>query len=445
MQNYQNLASTCYKVVELYQEVLTSYVLDFYVEDHWYSKLPNSWREFLQNISIQQMDDLLNCYNACNSRTLPPLSILCIQEIVRGFSVNRKQIVPREKLLKNEQNFMKHFQKKVKLKKIHEIEIMSKICNETSLQTGCRNVVDIGSGLGHLSRMLSFRYGLNVCTIEANQDLVRLAPKYDEQFEKLLSVKNISHECKITPRHICKRIEDNITCQDFETLVKNTFSTVDENFEFGIVGLHPCGNLGSTLLRLFNESKCIKFINIASCCYMKLTLNSNEAAGYPLSNYFDSKQYHLDYLCCETACHAIEQYISKIRSDEYMSLKIHSFRAALECLIHKYDRTLAHCAVGNVKHKEGMTFEEYCRKATERYNFQFLSEDLNHFSYLIERTWQNVVKFYSCRLLLAPLAESVILYDRFLYLKEGNNTCDLIPAFDSSISPRCHVIKAIKR
>lgn len=42
--------------------------------------------------------------------------------------------------------------------------------------------------------------------------------------------------------------------------------------EFGLIGLHPCGDLATTLLRLYSSCEKAKFICIVGCCYMKLTL-----------------------------------------------------------------------------------------------------------------------------------------------------------------------------
>lgn len=57
---------------------------------------------------------------------------------------------------------------------------------------------------------------------------------------------------------------------DFQ-IVKSAFGVETKDFQFGIVGLHPCGDLGPTLIRLYNNLPNIKFINVAGCCYMKLS------------------------------------------------------------------------------------------------------------------------------------------------------------------------------
>jgi len=43
---------------------------------------------------------------------------------------------------------------------------------------------------------------------------------------------------------------------------------------FGLVGLHPCGDLAPTLLQLFSACEEAKFISIVGCCYMKMTTKS---------------------------------------------------------------------------------------------------------------------------------------------------------------------------
>lgn len=433
--------NVCNGVIDLYRDILHSYVSDFYIEAHWNQKLPCSWKEFLDNLTIEQIGELINYENE-SFANVAPLTFLCLRGILKTFSVNRKQV--HLKCERKDEHFMKFLWKSVKLKKRHEIEIISKICYDTAVKTNCFNIIDIGSGLGHLSRLLSFHYGFNVCTLEANNKLVQLAPALDNQFEKMLLVKGIPHICKRKPIHVNMRIEETLTREAFELLVRKIFNNYDDNFKFGIVGLHPCGNLGSTLLRLYNESPNAIFINIVSCCYMKLSLDGISPFGFPLSEFFIDHNYSLDYLSCETACHAIENYIEKIKVRNYHHLKIHSFRAALECLLFKTNKKLRHCAVGNVKYEEGMTFKEYCYRATKKYNLIFSSQDLDYYEKLIEDTWTKVVKFYSVRLLLAPLVESIILYDRLLYLQENKSNCVILPVFNCKISPRNHVLSAQK-
>lgn len=45
----------------------------------------------------------------------------------------------------------------------------------------------------------------------------------------------------------------------------------DEDFSFGLIGLHPCGDLAIILTNFFLKCDKVRFLNIVGCCYMKLT------------------------------------------------------------------------------------------------------------------------------------------------------------------------------
>lgn len=431
-------ALVCYRVTELYRNLLNSYVSDFYLEEHWTRNLPPSWRLYLKNLPLNQLEQLLNYHQPYTQVPLAPLSLLCVLRILTTHSVPRNTTVPNTPI-PTPKKCSKYLWKNVKLKKRHEIEVMAKMCHKIASKTGCFNIVDVGSGLGHLSRFLAYQYGFRVCTFEANDILTKTASELDRKFEETLLKKNISHSNTHPPVHVNMRIHNNLQSEEFVTLVQQAFNETD-NFKFGIVGLHPCGDLGATLLRLFNQSTTAIFINMVSCCYMKLTLKP--AIGYPLSEHSKMYEFNLDYLACEAACHAIESYRDNLSEGDYSHLKIHSYRAALECLLSKLD--MRHCSVNNVKYRDGLGFYDYSQQATQKYNLSFLREDVTALDAIVEATWTDVVKFYSVRLLLAPLVESAILYDRFLFVIESGAHCDIVSAFDSKISARSHVLYARK-
>lgn len=61
---------------------------------------------------------------------------------------------------------------------------MAKLCCSTALKSNCFYIVDVGSGLGHLSRILAYGFKFNVLSIEANKDLSEQAEKLDCKFKK---------------------------------------------------------------------------------------------------------------------------------------------------------------------------------------------------------------------------------------------------------------------
>lgn len=46
------------------------------------------------------------------------------------------------------------------------------MCADCAYEANCKSIVDIGAGMGHLARILAFRYGLYVTCIE--QDCILL-------------------------------------------------------------------------------------------------------------------------------------------------------------------------------------------------------------------------------------------------------------------------------
>lgn len=61
--------------------------------------------------------------------------------------------------------------KKIKAKKQHEIERMGQLTADIAAKLNVKYIVDFGSGLGHLARLLAFGYGLNVCCLEKEHTL----------------------------------------------------------------------------------------------------------------------------------------------------------------------------------------------------------------------------------------------------------------------------------
>lgn len=90
--------------------------------------------------------------------------------------------------------------------------------------------------------------------------------------------------------------------------MKNEFK-VNTKDEFALVGLHTCGLLATTCLKLFTESKnCLKLLVNVGCCYhlieeeflvdsfwndVENALNKNESYGFPMSKCLKDKQFVL--------------------------------------------------------------------------------------------------------------------------------------------------------
>lgn len=83
---------------------------------------------------------------------------------------------------------------------------------------------------------------------------------------------NFSQKCplqfiaKLEPENL---VESKLVSQ-LQELFQNKFNL--NEIKFGLVGLHPCGDLAPILLKLYSSRDEAKFICIVGCCYMKLTI-----------------------------------------------------------------------------------------------------------------------------------------------------------------------------
>lgn len=107
MININKKLAACLDVVKKYEWLLDAYVLvgrfsqfnqnrdnlnlailqDFYVDDHW-SKLPQSWRQQLEDLPLKQLSELLH-HNDGVARVLWPLELLALRQVLRSLCIGR--------------------------------------------------------------------------------------------------------------------------------------------------------------------------------------------------------------------------------------------------------------------------------------------------------------------------------------------------------------------
>lgn len=146
------------------------------------------------------------------------------------------------------------------------------------------------------------------------------------------------------------------------------------------------------------------------------SFNHSDFSSFPLSEYLSNHNLrHLSYEAREISCHNQEVYVQRLMEHKYDNLMVHSYRAAIEKIIRRYWPHLKHVGLKSMKISDGLTFAEYCARATSHLDIDIPMGDI--LSADVEndlKCWKNVVIFYTLRLTLATLVESVILYDRML-------------------------------
>lgn len=543
----KDLAIKLTSFLSQYNHLTDSYIIEFFTEDLWQT-LPTSWQSVLKDLSFPQLAGLLLDATSKDRRypSVWPLSLLAFRATAHALAFPRENshnqesvpgTVKPEEFQENDSqsSLLGHiFRKHVKPKKQHEIRklgtLVKQICNET----GCNQVVDVGSGQGHLTRFLSYGLGLTVTAIEADQHLVSMAAVFDRQLLWALDKEKQKKNCSFpipdcSPHHVAGWVNPNATWKDFlrqlktsphcvnqspptfgprkkklkgvkqerkvqeanppslsavthEHLDKNEVSSAtnccqqvqdvheetteddQESFpDFVLTGLHACGDLSATLLRHFVKCPLVRGITSVACCYMKITTKDNPTPpglvqcpgspspvplplefGYPMSSWVESLPGHqLSYKAREGSCHAIEDYVRRLREDSEL-LRTHCYRAMLESFIRDVRPDLRRAGIQTIKKAHLLPFTEYARLGLPRVG---LPPDLPLDSACVEAMLEHqnrVVVFFSLALLLGPVVETLVLLDRIIYLQENGVNSQLVPLFNPNFSPRNFVLVALK-
>ncbi|XP_058016104.1 methyltransferase-like protein 25B isoform X3 [Ahaetulla prasina] len=488
LEQQKRLAASLVRVLALYRPLTDAYVIEFFSDDLW-GRLPRGWQAALGELSPPEVAALL--LRKGRPGELWPLSLLAFRAAAHALPFPRRPAAAAR-----EPPLPPRFRRHLRPKKQHEVRQLAQVLKRLSELTGCRRVVDVGAGQGHLARFLAFGLRLSVTAVEGDARLVAQAAKFDRALALELEKERARRQAPDTPpvqgpslvvgwinpdtpwpefvqllrsgkavgdgssRGTTSGRQPTQPCEPRETeagkggadrggngpdsLEQNPPTHLQAQYPQGpllLTGLHACGDLSATLLRLFVACPDIVGITSVSCCYMKLSTGEGTQPGYPLSNWVAGLPGHqLSYKAREGACHAMEDYILRLEHNS-PSLKTHCYRARLETLIRAIDPTKKRLGVQAIPKTHEMTFEQYARRGLERVGMS-PSGPLEPAS---PAQQQRVVVFFSLALLLAPLVETLILLDRMIYLQEQGFPCELVPLFNPALSARNLVLVAAKK
>ncbi|XP_061462898.1 methyltransferase-like protein 25B isoform X2 [Rhineura floridana] len=528
----KRLAADITRVLSLYGFITDAYIIEFFTDNLWGS-LPLTWQAALADVPPPQLAALLlenrssvegGGGGGISYISVWPLSLLAFKAAAHALALPRRPTSQAtgssdrtpEEFRENRCQSSKlhpHFRKHVKPKKQHEIRRLGRVVKKLSDLTGCRQVVDVGSGQGHLSRFLAFGLGLSVTAVEGDAQLVAQATKFDQELVQALkkeqakqggqtprglSLRGPSHVVAwVDPRapwpeflHLLQRGKDEEGSgmpgtphpgprfpgrtkekggQPREPFEQGRAKAGEEDYggggipaspehgplarggradpsrpaagrQFLLTGLHACGDLSVALLRQFVRCPHVVGITSVACCYMKLTTKEGPNPpgqapthpcpspcpvehGYPLSAWVAALPGHqLSYKAREGACHALEDHALRLKS-ESATLRTHCFRAVLETVIRAANPAKKRLGVQTIHKAYLLPFEEYARLGLE-------GVGLDPGARLDSAAWeamlaqeQKVVAFFSLALLLAPLAETLLLMDRTIFLQEQGIWC----------------------
>lgn len=251
---------------------------------------------------------------------------------------------------------------------------------------------------------------------------------------------------------------------DFRHLFGHHFS--ESSTGFCLSGLHTCGNLAASCLRIFTDNLDINSCCNIGCCYHLLQEEfvsdnffvdrsnvleeSGQHFGFPMSDYLRQQQYGLGRNARMLAAQSLDRTVAE---NELPAPSLF-YRALLERLIVDQNASAKYCTqVGRIKNCK--SFADYVRKTSKRTCVPTISADdkimddyrLNEIFEKHRIECAKMKLFYLIRMCYAPVLECVVLLDRFLYMKEKalprDVTC-LVRLFDPVVSPRCYGVIAVK-
>lgn len=232
-----------------------------------------------------------------------------------------------------------------------------------------------------------------------------------------------------------------------------------------VVGLHTCGDLASSTLRIFITKPEIKAVCSVGCCYHLLSeefelLDNKEVSsqgpwGFPMSQYLRSCAWHCGRNARMSACLPFERVTF---GHAQLPLESLFFRAVLQVIIKEHfgnEETSNTVQRTKVKHVgkiyfKSSSFVDYTRKATEKLGMDSSKMSANLIQGYYDRYMPRMKELEAFNLLkvaLAPCIEGLILLDRLCYLKEQQNVAwsALVQLFDPVKSPRCYAIIGMKK
>ncbi|XP_016784854.3 methyltransferase-like protein 25B isoform X6 [Pan troglodytes] len=189
----KQLAVNLTRVLALYRSILDAYIIEFFTDNLW-DTLPCSWQEALDGLKPPQLATMLLGMpgegEVVRYRSVWPLTLLALKSTACALAFTRTPgfQTPSEFLENPSQSsrLTAPFRKHVRPKKQHEIRRLGELVKKLSDFTGCTQVVDVGSGQGHLSRFMALGLGLMVKSIEGDQRLVERAQRLDQELLQAL-------------------------------------------------------------------------------------------------------------------------------------------------------------------------------------------------------------------------------------------------------------------
>ena len=361
-----------------------------------------TWARELQDSSMEELLDFINHRKSAIRN-----------EGLQGFLSKISELTSFETLSKGSYELPQHLNRRVDLKKKHELEQIRSLCEQLN---GVETIVDIGGGAGHLSS-----------TLVDDKDRLAYCLDRNDKFQAQGKVRLR----KWTPKNLEKI--SFVNCEFSENTDLECLNSYDNNL---VVGLHGCGDLTTNTIKFFQKSESRWLLSVG-CCYQNLN------GQYNISNFGKNRgiEFSKNALHLAARCHTLYS-----AEDLDKKFKVRRFRYALHLYLHDVLGKEEFESIGNtsLSDYEG-SFSEYAIKYAKLK--RCLENELNEF-YNSENTQKlidHVIAADLVRELLGRVVESYIVVDRALFLEERGYCAHIVEAFKRDLSPRNLLVNGARK
>lgn len=313
----------------------------------------------------------------------------------------------------------------VKKKKRHEIQKIVPVLKGVQDKIHFEHVVDIGGGVGHLSRVLSHYHSIPSISVDRDHEFQKIGIGRLSKYRKIEGSRDV--------RFVNITFGENA---DLEIL-KNIFTPMSVT-----LGLHTCGALANTVIQSTIDYQTMGLMSFG-CCYHRL----NPEKDFPLSQYFKDNHFfnfNLFGLSLATRSHA------EMKFDDYQTKeRVKYYRYALHLFMMKKFNNKHFTEVGecHIRIYWG-PFSEYIRAKLSELKIEhvFSDQDFENF-YNDSSTQKELRTMWICNIIrwqLGRALEVYLLLDRSIYLEEKGYKVKIEQYFKEALSPRNIGILALK-
>ena len=388
-----------------YQSFWSEEILNFYPRT--LQNYPKPWIDSLDQLSKEELwaFDNKSDFSRLPANGLPELC----QSLFKVTSKLKNKTIDDSKTSFPPKAFVK-----VKRKKRHEIIQIGSVVKEIfSKEKDLGHIVDVGGGIGHLSRIISSYENIPLISLDSDSELQKKGKMKENSLSKLSF---IHHEMN----------ENSYKLQE----IKNAFHS--KSF---CLGLHTCGPLANNLIKTTTKCGAAGLFNFG-CCYLKL----NPKKDLHLSS-FDKENVPLP-LSLHALTLATRSHQEITFEDFLLKERVKNYRYALHLfIVHKLKRD-KFIGVGEYPVKK--YWEPFPLYAIEKLkelglNSPQLTEKMLHDFHQDVEVQKQIRKMFLANIIrwqFGKAIEHYILTDRCLYLEEKGFKVEMAEYFDSSRSPR---------